>query len=65
MLRVVRVLSKVSFECAVACFGTSQLERATRFLTFKFENCLICPNIEGFIQCLISAKSWDVGPMSE
>ena len=35
----------------------SQLERATRFQTFPFKNCLICANTEGFIQCLISARS--------
>ena len=34
-------LVKVSFERAVDCFGTCQLERATRFRTFQFIQCLI------------------------
>ena len=58
-------LSKVPFERAVGCFGTSQLERATRFRMPQLDECTtrtdkqlldVCANTKGFVQCRISTR---------
>ena len=50
-----RSLSKISlsFERAVGCFGTSQIERATRFLLFQLKHTTMTYI---FIQCIICAR---------
>ena len=57
-----RDFGKVSFACAVGCFGTSQLEHATRFRTFPFQHVTMTysTNTEGFMQCIISARRQDL-----
>ena len=38
-------LGKLSFECAVGCFGKPQLERATRFPMSQLERATLFPNV--------------------
>ena len=62
---ICRDFSKVPFERAVGCFGTSQLKRATRFPVPQLDECAtrtdkqlldICANTKDFIQCRISTR---------